>query len=93
MRFPVCLGWLPGSHARSSNTVVVLLIIGITIVALGSVPMGMDAGVKRLSEINMIMAATPLSFFMQGIPAGRPCKCAGTCHEDGVHSACYVYPA
>ncbi|MGR3514144.1 MAG: BCCT family transporter [Paracoccaceae bacterium] len=39
-----------------SNTVTVLLIIGITAIALGSVLMGMDAGVKRLSEINMIMA-------------------------------------
>jgi BCCT family betaine/carnitine transporter len=41
----------------SSTTVVVVLIIGITAVALGSVLLGMDAGVKRLSEINMIMAA------------------------------------
>ena len=39
-----------------SSTVVVLLIIGITLIAMGSVLMGMDAGVKRLSEINMIMA-------------------------------------
>ncbi|MEM9100054.1 MAG: BCCT family transporter [Pseudomonadota bacterium] len=37
-------------------TVTVLLIIGITIIALGSVLMGMDKGVKRLSEINMLMA-------------------------------------
>ena len=39
-----------------SPTVTVLLIIGITVIALGSVMLGMDAGVKRLSEINMIMA-------------------------------------
>ena len=39
-----------------SPTVTVLLIIGITAIALGSVILGMDAGVKRLSEINMIMA-------------------------------------
>lgn len=39
-----------------SPTVTVLLIVGITLIALGSVLMGMDAGVKRLSEINMIMA-------------------------------------
>ncbi len=39
-----------------TDTVIVLLIVGITLVALGSVLMGMDAGVKRLSEINMIMA-------------------------------------
>ncbi len=34
----------------------VLLIIGITIIALGSVLAGLDAGVKRLSEINMVLA-------------------------------------
>ena len=34
----------------------VLLIIGITVIALGSVLLGMDKGVKRLSEINMVMA-------------------------------------
>ncbi|MBX2880208.1 MAG: BCCT family transporter [Granulosicoccus sp.] len=39
-----------------SPTVIVLLIVGITIIALGSVLLGMDAGVKRLSEINMVMA-------------------------------------
>ncbi|MEL7281212.1 MAG: BCCT family transporter, partial [Pseudomonadota bacterium] len=40
----------------TTDTVVVVLIIGITAVALVSVCLGMDAGVKRLSEINMIMA-------------------------------------
>lgn len=45
-----------------SNTVVVLLIIGITAIALGSVLLGMDAGVKRLSEINMIMAVALFLF-------------------------------
>lgn len=39
-----------------TNTVIVMLIIGITLIALGSVMLGMDAGVKRLSEINMVMA-------------------------------------
>ncbi|EHI48931.1 choline/carnitine/betaine transport [SAR116 cluster alpha proteobacterium HIMB100] len=39
-----------------SSTVVFLLIIVITAIALGSVILGMDAGVKRLSEINMVMA-------------------------------------
>ena len=39
-----------------SPTVTVLLIIGITGIALVSVMLGMDAGVKRLSEINMIVA-------------------------------------
>lgn len=47
-----------------SNTVVVLLIIGITIIALGSVLMGLDAGVKRLSEINMIMAVALFIFVL-----------------------------
>ena len=46
-----------------SNTVVVVLIVGITIIALGSVLMGMDKGVKRLSEINMVMAIL-LFFFV-----------------------------
>ena len=52
-----------------TNTVTVLLIIGITIVALGSVLLGMDKGVKRLSEINMIMAVLLFIFvlFMSGI--------------------------
>jgi len=39
-----------------TNTVTVVLIIAITAIALVSVLMGMDKGVKRLSEINMIMA-------------------------------------
>jgi len=43
--------------------VTVALIVGITIVALGSVLMGMDKGVKRLSEINMLMAVA-LFFFV-----------------------------
>ena len=50
-------GWTAG------NTMVVSLIIGITIIALGSVLLGMDAGVKRLSEINMVIALA-LFFFV-----------------------------
>ena len=46
-----------------SRTVIVLLIIGITAIALGSVLLGMDKGVKRLSEINMLMAVA-LFFFV-----------------------------
>ena len=46
-----------------TGTVTVILIIVITAIALGSVMMGMDAGVKRLSEINMIMAVC-LFFFV-----------------------------
>ena len=40
----------------------VFLILAITAVALISVMMGLDAGVKRLSEINMVMAALLLLF-------------------------------
>jgi betaine/carnitine transporter, BCCT family len=40
----------------------VLLIIGITAVAVASVVAGLDAGVKRLSEINMVLAALLLLF-------------------------------
>ncbi|MEM7695598.1 MAG: BCCT family transporter [Pseudomonadota bacterium] len=51
-----------------SDTVVVLIIIGITLIALASVLLGMDKGVKRLSEINMIMAVGLFLFvlFMSG---------------------------
>lgn len=45
-----------------SNTVTVLLIIGITLIALCSVLLGMDKGVKRLSEINMVMAVVLFIF-------------------------------
>ena len=40
----------------------VMLIVAITAVALGSVVAGLDAGVKRLSEINMALAALLLVF-------------------------------
>lgn len=40
----------------------VLLIFGITMIAVGSVVAGLDAGVKRLSEINMVLAALLLGF-------------------------------
>jgi betaine/carnitine transporter, BCCT family len=40
----------------------VLLIVGITAIALASVIAGLDAGVKRLSEINMVLAALLLGF-------------------------------
>ncbi|MEM8687422.1 MAG: BCCT family transporter [Pseudomonadota bacterium] len=49
---------------EQSNTLTVMLIIGITAVALVSVMMGMDKGVKRLSEINMIMAVVLFFFVM-----------------------------
>ena len=47
-----------------STTVQVILIVGITIVALGSVLRGLDGGVKRLSEINMVMAFLLLLFVL-----------------------------
>ncbi len=40
----------------------IVLVIGITALALGSVLAGLDAGVKRLSEINMILALLLLVF-------------------------------
>lgn len=43
-------------------TMEVLLVVGITIIALGSVVAGLDAGVKRLSEINMTLAALLMLF-------------------------------
>jgi BCCT family betaine/carnitine transporter len=45
-----------------SDSSKVVLIIAITAVALASVVAGLDAGVKRLSEINMVMAALLLLF-------------------------------
>ena len=45
-----------------SDTSKILLIIGITGIALFSVVAGLDAGVKRLSEINMALAALLLLF-------------------------------
>ncbi|MCR9085705.1 MAG: BCCT family transporter [Rhodobacteraceae bacterium] len=47
-----------------TNTVTVLLIIGITGIALCSVLLGMDKGVKRLSEINMVMAVVLFLFVL-----------------------------
>ncbi|CUH79257.1 Glycine betaine-Na(+) symporter [Tritonibacter multivorans] len=47
-----------------NTTLIVVLILLITAVALVSVVLGMDAGVKRLSEINMAMAALLLLFVL-----------------------------
>ncbi|WP_397470898.1 BCCT family transporter [Rheinheimera sp.] len=44
------------------NTTQILLVIGITAIALTSVLAGLEAGVKRLSEINMLLAALLLLF-------------------------------
>lgn len=48
----------------STPSLTVGLILGITAIALVSVLMGMDAGVKRLSEINMIMAVCLFLFVL-----------------------------
>jgi BCCT family betaine/carnitine transporter len=46
----------------NTDTMKVLLIMGITAIALVSVVAGLDAGVKRLSEINMVLAILLLGF-------------------------------
>jgi BCCT family betaine/carnitine transporter len=46
----------------NTDTMKVLLILGITAVALISVVAGLDAGVRRLSEINMVLAVLLLVF-------------------------------
>ncbi|MCQ4261067.1 BCCT family transporter [Stutzerimonas stutzeri] len=47
-----------------SNTSKVLLVVGITLIALMSVLAGLDKGVKRLSEINMVLALLLLLFII-----------------------------
>ncbi|PKM51402.1 MAG: glycine/betaine ABC transporter [Firmicutes bacterium HGW-Firmicutes-7] len=47
-----------------STTVQVILIIGITGLATASVIMGLDGGVKKLSEINMVLAGIFLVFIL-----------------------------
>ncbi|GEN25917.1 BCCT family transporter [Halomonas cupida] len=46
----------------SDNTTMVLLICGITAIALISVVMGVEKGVQRLSQINMVLAFLLLAF-------------------------------
>jgi BCCT family betaine/carnitine transporter len=46
----------------ATDTTKVVLIVMITMVAMGSVLAGLDAGVKRLSEINMVLALLLLGF-------------------------------
>lgn len=48
----------------TGNTTLVLLIVGITAVALVSIIAGVDKGVKRLSEINMALAFLLLMFMV-----------------------------
>ena len=47
-----------------STLVQVILIIVITLIATGSVVSGLDRGVRRLSELNMIMAVALLAFVL-----------------------------
>ncbi len=54
------LGYLFG--IPDTNVTMVLLIMGITAVALGSVVLGVEKGVQRLSQINMVLAALLLGF-------------------------------
>lgn len=46
------------------TTTQIVLVIGITAIALTSVLAGLDAGVKRLSEINMVLAVILLLFVL-----------------------------
>ncbi|SFU66026.1 BCCT family transporter [Halomonas korlensis] len=45
-----------------NNVTLVLLILGITLVALGSIMLGVDKGVQRLSQLNMALALLLLVF-------------------------------
>ena len=54
------LSYLFGVEPTDTN--MVLLIIAITVVALGSVALGVDKGVQRLSQINMVLAGLLLLF-------------------------------
>ncbi|MEM1044540.1 MAG: BCCT family transporter [Pseudomonadota bacterium] len=53
-----------------TDTSKVVLILAITAVALGSVLMGLDGGVKRLSEANMVLALLLLLFVIFVGPTG-----------------------
>ena len=54
------LGYL--FNLPDGNTMQILLIIGITLLALISVVAGLEAGVQRLSQINMVLAALLMLF-------------------------------
>jgi BCCT family betaine/carnitine transporter len=54
------LGYLFGTPG--GDTTMVLLIIGITLIAILSIVAGVDKGVRRLSEINMVLAFLLLAF-------------------------------
>ncbi|MCE9665235.1 BCCT family transporter [Halomonas sp. M5N1S17] len=44
------------------NATMVILIMGITVVAMGSIMLGVDKGVQRLSQLNMVLALVLLLF-------------------------------
>ncbi|MDR5904577.1 BCCT family transporter [Franzmannia qiaohouensis] len=46
----------------NTNTTMVLLIMGITVIAMGSILLGVDKGVQRLSQLNMGLAFLLLAF-------------------------------
>ena len=52
----------------ASDTTEVLIIIGITAVALASVVSGMDKGIKRLSQANLLLAVLLLGFVLVAGP-------------------------
>lgn len=52
----------------ATDTSKVLLVVGITAIALASVLAGLDKGVKRLSEINMVLALLLLLFIIVAGP-------------------------
>ncbi len=59
------IGYVFGIEGVGDNvTFAVLLIVGITALALISVLRGLDGGVKRLSELNMILAILLLGFIL-----------------------------
>lgn len=60
------LHYLFGIPATLGNKI--LLIIGITSIATASVVAGLDTGVKRLSELNMVLAALLLLFVIMAGP-------------------------
>ncbi|MCC5999301.1 MAG: BCCT family transporter [Pararhodobacter sp.] len=56
------LGFLFG--LGTGNSMLIFLIIFITAIAIGSIIRGLEGGVKRLSEFNMILAALLLAFIL-----------------------------
>ena len=58
------LAHLLGAPATNTTTTQVLLIVGITSMALASVVSGMEKGVKRLSEANLPLALLLLAFML-----------------------------